>query len=230
MRKQLEQDFINLVGDHLEETSFDFPVCRTHEKADAGMLEWLPDDGVEDDESCLELITQAEDLAFEMCVNENGEVRNTLVIRTKSGESYGVPLSIEKLCHLGRWSLGNALHQLNLIEEHVPNSAMSIAAKAMADREVETTIAALKQSSEKSFADAIDKDLMKETVKVAEYHYRKKLAAAELKIRLELEKKYAEPLLLMADAIATGNDAALNNPVILEALIRAKSFHDDGAK
>ena len=86
---------------------------------------------------------------------------------------------------------------------------MTIAAKAMAEREVETTIAALRKSSEKSFAQAIDKELLRETVEAADYHYRKKLVAAELKIRLELEKNYVEPLLQVMTQCITRHGVSL---------------------
>lgn len=208
MSKENEK-LANMIGN-----AIDFPVCKTEERADPGSLEWLDDDGIE------EVITRGAELAFEMTLNENSEVRNSVVVRTNDGKNYGVQLSIEKLMHLGRWSLGNALHQLDLIEEFHADSTMGEICRSMSAREVKTTVEALKSNT--GFAHAIDKKLLKETVKAAQIHYQEKLAANE--------REYSEVLLKLADAIATGNDDALNDPLVLDAVRKAKKLHDDGAK
>ena len=41
---------------------------------------------------------------------------------------------------------------------------------------------------------------------------------------------HSAPLLKMADAIATGDDAILEDPLLQDSLIRAKKLHNDGTK
>ena len=202
--------------------SFDaaIPVAFIQNKAPEDQLAWLPDD-VPDESYDDELIIKGSSIGFELTYDEEGGVYNTIVVRDADGENaVGVTLSIDKLFSLAQWALAGGLAQSDFISKQ--GGHLGAMADNYAMREVTATIDRLKQTAIAPVVAAVDKAAMVEYAKAYNERMDKKLAAKEAALRLELEKEYAAPLLKMAEAISTGNDELLDDPILKSALTRAK--------
>ena len=203
--------------------SFDVPVpvAFVQNKAPEDQLTWLPDDtGPDDQPFDDEEITKGSSVGFELTYDEEGAVYHSIVVRDGDGFAMGVPLSIDKLFSLAQWALSNGLCQLDFLSQQGGN--LGAMADNYAMKEVTATIERLKQTAIAPVAAAVDKAAMIEYAKAYNERMDKKLAAKEAALRLELEKEYSLPLLKMAEAVASGDDSLLDDPILTNALTRAK--------
>ncbi len=196
------------------------PVALLANKAEPGELRWVPDDDGSDEYDD-EQITKGSSIGFELTYDSEGAVHHSVIVRDSNGENaVGVPLSVDKIFSLASWAWSNGLSQLDFISRQGGNIG------AMADnyamREVTQTIERLKQTAIAPVVAALDKAAMLEYEAVSNKRMDAELKAKEAALRLSLEREFSLPLLQLARAVADGDDDILDDPVLQNAITRAK--------
>lgn len=213
---------------HVGSFSCPVPVAFVKNKAAENTLEWLPGDDP-DDEYGDEVITKGDNVGFELAYDAEGAVYHTIVVRDSNGKNpIGATLSIDKLLKISEWALINGLSQLDFIADQ--GGELGNSAQNYTLAQTTKILDALKEAGLPAVMAAVEQEAMIQYATAYNERMDKEQAAAELKLRLEMEKKYSAPLLKLAEAFTAGDESILEDPLLQDSLIRAKKLHDDGAE